>query len=321
MQALKLDQELKSLVKTERKITYEILLLIQTFDLTQSYRELGYPSLFEYLVKEVGYSEGSAQRRISSARLMRQVPHIKNDLQSGKLTLTQVSMAQSAIRQEEKIQGMKLSKELKTEILEKLKSKNNYESQKVLLENLPCYEPVRPTVTLKKDNRVCLTLELSETDWEKVKLMLAYYSHSVPDQRLESLLLYLADRVEKKKTLQGKAAEIKDEESSRSLPLRRWRGGRYRRDYIPKRISDTVFKKAQHRCEFVSPAGRRCESKHFLEIEHRVPVSLGGSDHIQNLRVYCRSHNQLMAKTLGISITLPLLSRPDARANRCLSNF
>ncbi|MEZ0391515.1 MAG: hypothetical protein ACAH59_04825, partial [Pseudobdellovibrionaceae bacterium] len=95
-----LDQKLKTLVRTERKITYEILLLIQTLDVTRGFRELGYSSLFEYLTKEVGYSEGSAQRRISSARLMKECPQVETEIQTGGLNLTQISLAQVAFRQE-----------------------------------------------------------------------------------------------------------------------------------------------------------------------------------------------------------------------------
>lgn len=323
MQALKMDQNLKALVKTERKITYEILLLIQAFDITKSYRELGYSSLFEYLVKEIGYSESAAQRRISSARLMKQVPGIETDLQSGKLNLTQVSLAYSAIRQEEKAQGTKVSSEQKNEILRKLKSKNTFESQKVLLEELPNYEPVAPKAIPQKANQVYLTLQMSEKDWQKIQALLAHFSHKVPDQRLESLLLYFADQMEMKKRAQEKKVQIQSKSMPReqprkdgngklpdspkisketaSLPLRQWKNGRHHRKYIPAHISATVFAKARHQCQFVSQTGRRCSARHFLEIEHCVPLARGGTDGIQNLRVYCRSHNQLAAKREGLT--------------------
>src|SRR4051794_37404561 len=102
MQALILDQKLKEQVKSERSITHQVLLTIQTIDLTQSYRELGYSSLYAYLTKEIGYCEGSANSRISSSRLLKQVPEFAMELKSGELNLTQMTLAQSAIRQEEK---------------------------------------------------------------------------------------------------------------------------------------------------------------------------------------------------------------------------
>lgn len=41
MQALKINEKLKVLVQTERKVIAEILKLIQILDITKSYRELG----------------------------------------------------------------------------------------------------------------------------------------------------------------------------------------------------------------------------------------------------------------------------------------
>lgn len=137
MQAKILDQKLKALAASERKITYEILLLIQTLDIGKAYRELGFSSLHEYLTKEIGYSEGAAHRRISSARLMKQVPSLDEKIKDGSLNLTQTSLAQVAIRQEEKAAGRKISPEQKIEILEKVQTKSTFETQRILKANLP----------------------------------------------------------------------------------------------------------------------------------------------------------------------------------------
>ncbi len=355
MQALKLDRQLKTLVKTERKITYEILLLIQTIDITKAYRELGYESLYAYLTKEVGYSEGAAQRRISSARLMKQVPKIENEIQTGDLNLTQVSLAYTAIRQEEKALGAKISSANKSAILERLKCKNTFETQKVLQQELPSFEIPKPKAQPAGNDRVFVTLEFHESEWRKVQSMMAEFSHKVPDQRLESLLLYFADQMEKKKQKlsmkdqtkqdqtkqdqtkhdqtkydQAKWAQTKIDQtiplslkqnqfrpvqgesksqnsakkSPSSPPLRRWnpKFNRFERQAISAPVRRWVYNQAQHRCQYVSPlTGKRCDSKHFLEIEHCVPVAKGGSNNVQNLKILCRAHNLQAAKREGVS--------------------
>lgn len=164
MQCLKLDQELKTLVKTERKITHEILLIIQTLYMTKSYRELGYSSLFEYFTKEIGYSEGSAQRRISAAKLIKQCPKIEDELKSGNLNLTQVALAQTAIKQEEKAQEVVLSPEKKSEIIDKLKNKSGFETKKILKEELPSFELPQSKINPTNNKKVHVTLEFSETE-------------------------------------------------------------------------------------------------------------------------------------------------------------
>ena len=61
------------------------------------YDKRGYPSLFEYAVRELHYSKGSAWRRIMVMKLCRAVPGIADKLRSGELNLTTASQLQNAI--------------------------------------------------------------------------------------------------------------------------------------------------------------------------------------------------------------------------------
>ena len=54
--------------------------------------------------------------------------------------------------------------------------------------------------------------------------------------------------------------------------------------------------KRAHQCTYVSDDGARCEERAWLEIDHIVARAKGGSDEPENLRVRCRSHNQLHAE-------------------------
>jgi hypothetical protein len=46
----------------------------------------------------------------------------------------------------------------------------------------------------------------------------------------------------------------------------------------------------------VSPDGCRCQERGRLEIDHVVPVALGGAARPENLRLLCRAHNQHAAE-------------------------
>jgi CRISPR/Cas system Type II protein with McrA/HNH and RuvC-like nuclease domain len=74
-----------------------------------------------------------------------------------------------------------------------------------------------------------------------------------------------------------------------------------RREHISQNIKVQLMSRAQEQCEYTAADGKRCESKHFLEIDHIVPLAHGGSSEFQNLRIYCRAHNQLSAKNWGLS--------------------
>jgi 5-methylcytosine-specific restriction endonuclease McrA len=42
-------------------------------------------------------------------------------------------------------------------------------------------------------------------------------------------------------------------------------------------------------------SGRQCESRHLIQIDHRIPKALGGADALENLRLHCAGHNRLAA--------------------------
>ena len=68
------------------------------------------------------------------------------------------------------------------------------------------------------------------------------------------------------------------------------------RVYISVSEKKTAFKQAGNQCTFISPInGRRCTENHFLQVEHIVPVAMGGSSERENLTVLCACHNRLNA--------------------------
>ena len=62
--------ELKNRVAEERKLTHQVLQIILEIDLRKLYLPMACSSLFDYLVREIGYTPASAQRRIDAARMM-----------------------------------------------------------------------------------------------------------------------------------------------------------------------------------------------------------------------------------------------------------
>lgn len=49
------------------------------------------------------------------------------------------------------------------------------------------------------------------------------------------------------------------------------------------------------RCAFVGRAGRRCNSRAFLEFHHVKPYEVGGEPTVENIQLRCRAHNQYEA--------------------------
>ena len=64
------------------------------------------------------------------------------------------------------------------------------------------------------------------------------------------------------------------------------------------------------RCAHVDESGRRCTSRRFIELHHRVPCARGGEHTSENLELRCRAHNQFQA-TLDYGAPFMAARRPD----------
>ena len=67
---------------------------------------------------------------------------------------------------------------------------------------------------------------------------------------------------------------------------------------IPVPVKDEVFVQSGNQCTYIGSGGRRCEAAHALQVDHIVPVALGGASTRDNLRLLCAKHNRLEAERL-----------------------
>jgi 5-methylcytosine-specific restriction endonuclease McrA len=65
---------------------------------------------------------------------------------------------------------------------------------------------------------------------------------------------------------------------------------------IPAEVRRRVWERDGGRCTFTAPDGRRCGSRHQLELHHVVPEARGGRSTEANLTLHCRAHNLLEAE-------------------------
>ena len=87
----------RELARHETELTIVTIQHLDEIERRELYDKRGYPSLFEYAVRELHYSKGCAWRRIMVMKLCRQVPGIADKLRSGELNLTTASQLQNAI--------------------------------------------------------------------------------------------------------------------------------------------------------------------------------------------------------------------------------
>ena len=92
----------KNLVQKERQINIQVLQHLQEIEKRKLYLKRSFSSLFEYAVKDLGYSESSAYRRIKAMKLCKELPEIKTQISTGKLNLCTASKLQTVFEKQEK---------------------------------------------------------------------------------------------------------------------------------------------------------------------------------------------------------------------------
>ncbi len=278
-----------SLAQKERDVTLEVLHHLREVERRSLFAKRSYSSLFEYAVKELKYSEGSAHRRISSMRLLKELPEIEAKLENGKLSLSALAQAQSFFKQE------KTDSSQKREVLSSLENKSTREVEKELVSRSS--EPVK----LIPEKLRAVSAQLTELkilvedeflqDLERLR---ALVSNQLPGATMKDVLSFAVRNSIKTQTPKSpKVIPAKNEESVTKQKLS-FPAQKVVARHIPVEVKRAVWHRDGGNCTF-SCGGRRCTTKHQLEFDHIKPFSVGGEHSVENLRLRCRTHNQFTA--------------------------
>jgi hypothetical protein len=256
-------QKTKELAHVERETMTEILHHLREIERRKLFSDLKYGSMMEYAMKELGYSEPSAGRRIAASRLLKDLPEIELKIQDGSLNLTILNQAAGFFKKEDIKEPEK-----KMEILGKLENMTKREAEKTLLgmsepNPLPkeAIKPITPDFSQLKIN-------VSETTLQKLhearSLMGKYH---INDECLNKLAEHAIANIKFKKF---KVRETKQDPDSR---------------HITNQTKRETYEKSNGKCE-------NCGSIFMLNNDHIEAFSRGGKTIPENLRLLCFHCNQ-----------------------------
>lgn len=296
-------------VRQERLSTAEVVRHLQEISDRKLYLERGFSSLFDMVTRHFGYCASSAQRRIQSMRLVQQLPEVEAHLESGDLTLTAAASLQSLFCAEAK-EDKQSSREEKLAAVQACLQKSTRDVERELAKRNPTALK-RETTRVIAEDRFSLHFSVSAELEEKISRLKALLSHKNPKMENEELLQNLVDialekldpvkkalrrevrgqKAIKPKVRQALQRAVQSSSDRNSLPAQV-----ARTRYIPAAEKGTVWRRNGHRgCEFVdSRTGRKCGSRHLLQMDHITPFSWGGENMADNLRVLCSQHNRLV---------------------------
>jgi 5-methylcytosine-specific restriction endonuclease McrA len=293
----------QELIVAERGITMELIEHLREIERRMLYLDLGYSSLFDFTVKHLGLSEGSAQRRISAMRLTHDIPEAKAKMASGELSLSNAAKVQSVLR------VTNLNRVEKRELLNKISGLTQKECESRLLELVPDAAPK----ILERDRQISasyfeLKLVVSKELHEKIRTLQALLSHTLKTSGVTELLEHLVDQeIRKQENRRGASRKTPKKEvpqvssatpTAAAVRTETVRSENRIRRQIPRAIQREVWRRANGTCQHPG-----CASKYRLEMDHIHPYAIGGPDTIENLRLYCRPHNiQHARETYGLEV-------------------
>jgi len=279
-----LHNKLLSLVREERRLLADILIHLKEVERRKLYCDHKRTSLFDYAVKELGYSEDQAQRRIEAMRLLKDLPEITPAISDGRLTLTNIAQANRLFRHTQPTRDEKVA------FIKSIENKTKREVEREIAAIAPeLPKPERTRAATANTSR--LALELPNETLELITQLKGALAHKYPNMTTAELITLLAR--EKLAALRPAPAQVQPTPKQTPAPTdaaqptsaRNTQASPKRSRYIPKKLRRKIQHEAQHKCA-------NCGSHHALEIDHIHPYAQGGTHAPTNLRALCRNCNQ-----------------------------
>jgi len=289
---------LKNLRHQEHECTVEIIESLVQCNREKAYLEHGCSTLWDFLVRELKYSNAAASRRYKAMKCAERFPQVIGMLRRHELSLSTLAQAESLLGE---------SSDPK-DLLERLAGKSHREVERVVALERPV--PRKPKEIVRRvavkpkqastplleapamepvEERVTLRTSLSTEKFEAFEEARAIVSRKNPGATVEDVFNEMVEFFLKHKApRQRKPANPKS-----------------RTRHIPVATRDQVMLRDKQRCTFRSRSGHKCNSTHNLQIDHIKPFALGGTHDPNNLRVLCAAHNRHVARMTFDELSLP----------------
>jgi hypothetical protein len=320
---------LDSIIRSCRQRTAELIAHLGEVEARRLHLEAACGSMFDYCVKRLGLSEDEACRRIDVARLARRFPTLFPWLASGEISLTVASTLKPFLTEENqsqlfacvagktvlqtrealaalfprpdvaasvrKLPERHMAPPAHSASRETVPAPAQFvlaaasESAAVVEPRRPeQYAPTRrgaPPIEPLSEARYRVQFTASASLKEKLNRASDLMRHRNPSGDMATLIERALDLLLEQLMKERFAA------AHRPRPAN---------DITSKRVSNstrrTVLERDGLQCSWVDTQGRRCESRAWLELDHRHPRAKGGGPGPENIRLLCRAHNRLAAE-------------------------
>lgn len=187
----KLITQLKDLVRRERELLTQLLHYLKEVEQRKIYAQRGYDSLFSFMREELGYSEGSADRRIKAMRLIKDLPEVEERIATGTLSLSVAASTQRFLQKENRCRRENrtpaISKAEKLEVVNSLEGKSIRDCEQKLAELSPESALPRDKTRIITQGKVHIAFTASQALLKKIERLKALTAHQNPEGQYEKL--------------------------------------------------------------------------------------------------------------------------------------
>ena len=285
-------RELRRLIEKDQQLEAELLVQLAEVDARKLYLQEACSSMFVYCTRVLHFSESAAYHRIAAARAARCYPALLEQLESGEIHLSGITLLAPHLTPENHLDLLARAKHRsKREIEQLLADVRPRPSAPAFVRRLPPppqtprVSPESPTPGPKPlgDQRFKVQFTANRQTHEKLRELQALLRHQIPNgdlaQIFERALDLLLDDVKRKKF------------AATQRPRTHSSAGKGSR-HIPAEIKRAVVARDGGSCQYISPSGRRCETREFLEFHHLAPWGRSQRHSVEQIALMCRAHNQ-----------------------------
>lgn len=325
-----LISKLSELAQRDKRQMAELLAHLSELDARRLFLDMGYSSIWEYCMRALGFCQTSAWRRYTAARVCREYPDVFEKVAQGDLHLSVLAELspyltadnagelleacnRQSLRQVKRLLAARFPSPDWKDSVRRMPTDPTDESAAARPNgDTPSDEPhatspdgasvkspsARERVEPLSAGRFGVRFTADNEFLELLEEVRGLASHSNPKGDLLTVLkaglaAYRSELLKNRFGVGRKPRPVVKARRGRTAPAP---GEPEERRAVPAAVLREVFERDGNQCTYVSPDGRRCSSRRFLQLDHIDVHHLGPDDTAKNLRIRCSAHNQHSAR-------------------------
>lgn len=277
----------KASVQNLKRAESEVIKSLQQVDKFKVYRHLGHNSLFQYALA-LNLSESQAYNYIVVARKSIECPALQKAIENKEITISKARTITSVMNSRTQHQWIELAR---------TKSKRELEREVVKLSPRAVN---KESARFINDHMLELQIPVSEDIFKKLERVKDLLSQKCQRPvNFEEMLDLLSDEFLKRNDPILKAKSKLATKTRKPVPGQPSIQGQnkklqIKRRTIPQQTLDAIHLRDKGQCQFRRKDSLICGQSRWIEIHHIRPVSLGGSNELNNLITLCEGHHKVV---------------------------